>query len=375
MENSNIPQPLWDHEIRAIREPAAEWLWHGFVAGGNVTLLTSLWKAGKTTLLSMLLSRRKQGGTLAGLHVKPGKTAVVSEEPARLWGERARKYDFGGQVCFFTRPFRTIPTLEEWQTLIDRILEVQQQHGIDLVVIDPLAPYLRGENSSKNILESLLPLAELTQRGMAVLLLHHPAKGERPVGQSARGSGALLGHVDVSIEMRHPGGDVLTRRRRFLSLSRHADTPRQLLLELTPEGSDYVPVPEQPGEQVAFNWEAFRLVLEDAPQKLTSRDILVEWPEQFDKPTLVTLRKWLQRAVDNRMVLCEGSGKKSNPFRYWLPEMEAVWKETNPLYEILEQQRKDLKLPFQALHERKRTEASERCDDEGDDGREDVDAA
>ena len=49
-----------------IHEPAADWLLHGFVARGNLTLLTSLWKAGKTTLLSLLLSRRKHDGLLAG---------------------------------------------------------------------------------------------------------------------------------------------------------------------------------------------------------------------------------------------------------------------------------------------------------------------
>src|SRR5579871_1361190 len=101
MMNPSMPQAIWDHEVASLSLPATEWLWQGFVARGNLTLLTSLWKAGKTTLLSMLLSRRKEGGTLAGLAVKPGKTVVVSEEPMELWAERARRYDFGGKVCFF----------------------------------------------------------------------------------------------------------------------------------------------------------------------------------------------------------------------------------------------------------------------------------
>src|SRR5258708_9678650 len=47
---------------------------------------------------------------------------------------------------------------------------------------------------------------------------------------------ALLAHVDVSIEMRCPGGDPLTRRRRVVALSRHQETPRPLLLELNAHG-------------------------------------------------------------------------------------------------------------------------------------------
>jgi hypothetical protein len=112
-------------------------LWDGFVAGGNLTLLTSQWKAGKTTLLSLLLYRRKAGGQLAGLAVKPGKSVVVSEEPLSLWADRARRLDFGGQVCFISQPFRTIPQPDEWQTLLDRIRALHQQHGIDLAVFDP----------------------------------------------------------------------------------------------------------------------------------------------------------------------------------------------------------------------------------------------
>jgi hypothetical protein len=40
--------------------------------------------------------------------------------------ERARHYDFGGNVCFFCRPFRNLPTPQEWQALISRILKLRQ---------------------------------------------------------------------------------------------------------------------------------------------------------------------------------------------------------------------------------------------------------
>jgi hypothetical protein len=286
---------VWDHDLAAIQEPLAQWLWHGLLARGNLTLLTSMWKSGKTTLLSLLLSSRKHGGELAGLAVQPGKTAVITEEHPRLWADRARRCDFGGQVCFFSEPFRTIPTPGEWQTLIDRVGAPHAQHGLDLVVIDPLAPFLCGENQARAVLEALLRLSLLTRLGMAGLVLHHPSKGERRVGYAPRGSGALLGHVDISIELRHPGGDPLTRRRRFLALSRHADTPRQLLLELNAEATDYAPVADTHEDGFQSNWDILRMTLDDAPQKLTRLDILDDWPPDFDKPNAATLAKWLSR--------------------------------------------------------------------------------
>jgi hypothetical protein len=352
MTTNHLPAAIWDAELTALKEPPADWLWHGILARSNVTLLTSQWKAGKTTLLSLLLARRKQGGTLAGLAVQPGKTLVVTEEAPALWADRARRLDFGGQVCFLSRPFSHIPDQREWQALVDRIGELSDQHGIDLVAFDPLAPYLRNENTPRGIYETLLPLTALTRRGLATLLCHHPGKGARPIGQAARGSGALPGHADIVIEMRHPGGNPFTRKRRFLGLSRFAETPRRLLLELDAEGNDYLPVPEDKNDPTGRQWETLLLVLEDAPQKLTRQDILAEWPPDFLRPERVTLWRWLDRAVANNQILCEGSGRKADPFRYWLPQREEVWKQ-DPWYQEFERQRLELKLPFQSLQQKK----------------------
>jgi hypothetical protein len=203
----------------------------------------------------------------------------------------------------------------------------------------------------------LLPLTPLTTSGMAVLAMHHPGKGEPPLGQAARGSGALLAHVDVSMEMRHPGGDPLTRRRRLLSLSRHAATPRQLLLELNPGGTDYTVIPEEQQDGFLAGWYTLKLIFEDAPQKLTREDILGEWPADFDKPSPSNLRKWLIRAVDRALVACEGSGRRADPFRYWLPATEVVWK-ADPLYDLLKEVRRNEK--FRSLTEKKRLAREDR---------------
>src|ERR1700736_2918895 len=61
-----FPQELWDQDLTAASPTGPDWVRHGLLARGHLTLLTELWKTGKTTLLSLLLSRRKQGGSLAG---------------------------------------------------------------------------------------------------------------------------------------------------------------------------------------------------------------------------------------------------------------------------------------------------------------------
>src|SRR5437867_11773464 len=71
-------------------KPAADWLWHGYLAPGNLTLLTSLWKAGKTTLLTGLHQRLATGGTFLDRRCAAGKALVVSGAPPELEADRLR---------------------------------------------------------------------------------------------------------------------------------------------------------------------------------------------------------------------------------------------------------------------------------------------
>src|SRR5262245_22364871 len=92
-------------ELAPASDSPRDWLWHGYLLPGAVTLLTSLWKSGKSTLLSVLLSRLKTGGVLGGLPVRAGRAVIVSEEPAELWWERGRNLALDGHVHWFCRPF------------------------------------------------------------------------------------------------------------------------------------------------------------------------------------------------------------------------------------------------------------------------------
>src|ERR1043165_894510 len=133
---SSLPQVLWDSQLASLPESAAaNWLLPGFIARGNMTLLTSMWKAGKTTLLSHLLARRVNGQPLFGLPVSAGKTVVISEEPRCLWAERCRQFNFGGKLCLIAQPFPHLPSAEQWRGLLGHIGQLHAEHGIDLLVI------------------------------------------------------------------------------------------------------------------------------------------------------------------------------------------------------------------------------------------------
>jgi len=57
MSDVVLPKEIWDNDLTASPPVKTDWLWQGFIAPGNTTLFTSHGKLGKTTLLSIMLSR------------------------------------------------------------------------------------------------------------------------------------------------------------------------------------------------------------------------------------------------------------------------------------------------------------------------------
>jgi hypothetical protein len=314
--------------LRAAASTELSWLWQGYLVPGGVTLLTSQWKAGKTTLLSLLLARLKQGGSLGGLSVSRGKALVLSEEEPALWCQRGRLLDLAGQVHWLCRPFLGKPTREQWLQMLDDVGALRKDTGLDLFVIDTLAAFLPcpDENNATAMLQALAPLRLLSAAGLAVLLLHHPRRAPSAAGQAARGSGALLGFADILIEMGARRGADKSRVRRLRAWSRYQGTPGDLLMELTADGTDYLPVDEaavaEQDDSPAVP-DALRLLLEGAHGKLTRQDLLDGWLPDFQPaPDGSTLNRWLVRAVKSGQVCRDGSGRRNEPFRYWLPQRE-----------------------------------------------------
>ena len=324
-----LPPLQWGMtSLRAGAGNDVRWLWHGYLAPGVVTLLSSQWKTGKTTLTSVLLSRMKAGGSLAGLAVAAGRAVVVSEEPAEQWVRRGGKLDLEEHVGWYCRPFRGRPRPGEWEALLERVAEEATERGVSLAVVDPLAAFYPGksENDACAMLDALAPLQRLAARGLAVLTLHHPSKKEVD-GPSGRGSGALLGCADVLVELRwyrRAGED--DRRRRLVALSRFDETPRQLVVELNAEGTDYLARGSFTEEEFASHWRALQELLRPAERKLTRQEVYRLWPRE-GRPDPGHLYRWLRKAVAGGLLRQDGEGRRHKPFRYWLAENEGRWRQ------------------------------------------------
>jgi hypothetical protein len=321
-------------EMQAAGSGEVKWVWHGYLAAGKITLVTGLWRAGKTTLLSVLLARMKEGGTLGGRAVAAGRAMVVSEEDDTMWLIRGRTLELRPHIRWWCKPFLKKPsgkpTFADWQWLLDQIGREHEQEKIDLLVIDGLAQLspMRSENESGEMLKTLQPLDALTARGMSVWISHHPSKGKPRPGQAARGSGALMGFADIIVEFeRVSRKNMKDARRRLRAFSRFVETPPKWVIEMTPDGADYLSLGESGQPSFEHGWPVLRRIFEDAEGPLTVKQIALRWPAETATPSAATLHRWLERLLPEGEVLREGRGTRSQPHTYQLPGMEMQWQE------------------------------------------------
>jgi AAA domain len=300
--------------LQNLRREPIPWIWDGVVAEDAVTLLSAPEKTGKTTLLSLLLDRRRQGGHLLGRAVRPGRTILCSEENDLLWALRQPPLDFGPQLEFH-RPIGGNPTPGRWRRFIDHLLELGDD-SFDLLVIDTVMSFLPATQNQPGPLRKALNELRVVAGFPAGVLLLHQACAAR---SRSRARGPLAAFADILLDMQIPPGDRLSRRRHFHGVGRYPGTLRHVAAELNPEGTDYLLLTDgPPGAALAPGIEAVRQVLSRSPVPLTRQEIVARWPESEPAPRADSLWRTLQRGCELGLLVRTGAGTRAEAFRYGL---------------------------------------------------------
>ena len=298
----------------AEKKLTVEWLWPGYLARGHITVLTSPWKSGKTTLLVELLRAMGQGEPLLGRPVSPGTAVVLTEELLTVWSVRHDERPFGEGLSLVKFTDDERPTPENW----DHFLKHYDKTGPDLFVVDPLANFLppHAEGNTDLLLRFLGQLRNFARvNGPAVLLLHHPRKDHAAGQTTARGAGVLSSFADILLEFnpdpatRDDGRRILTARSRFV------ETPRRLTLDRDPTGRyQIVDNPERRNDEARL--ALVRDLLADHPAGLTVEALHALWPPGEDRPGRSTLFALLRTACRDGTLMREGQGGPRSPWRY-----------------------------------------------------------
>lgn len=323
--NSEPEDPRWrpiSIDDLPDNEEQIPWVLDGYLASGAVTLLVGLWKAGKTTWLVHLLRAITAGDdTFAGQSLRKCHALVVSEEPAMLWRQRRHRFGLSG-IDVVCRPFLRRPDQHTWERFIAYLAQTVRRQNISLVVFDPLANLwpVNDENDAGQVTAALVPLRGL--EGAAVLLVHHPRKGDAGEGQAARGSGALPGFVEIIVELRRFDAQRREDTRRVLtSYSRFDDTPPELVVDYDPErGYEAIGT-----KRDATAEDRFAIVRRLVVQRFqTAEEIGSQWPVgTVPKPGLRTLSADLKRAFEQGQLARRGAGVKGDPHQYGLSTSDS----------------------------------------------------
>ncbi len=294
------------------------WLWHGYLARGGITMLSALWKAGKTTLLAHLLKSLEAEGSFCGLGVSASRVLYVTEEHEHLWADRRDRVGLKDHVEFLVRPFSMKPRMEEWVAFLVYLQGVCRERAYDLVVFDTISNLwpVKDENDAAKVQEALMPLHHVAENA-AFALVHHLRKGDGKEATASRGSGALPAFVDIIVELRrYEASNRQDCRRVLSSYGRFTETPDELVVELTKEG--YV----AHGDRATLSWREIKDTLASimpvAPPGLTYDQLMDAWPNP-ERPRRQKVLDALREGAEEGLWVYSGAGMKGDPYLYYRP--------------------------------------------------------
>jgi hypothetical protein len=317
-EKSPWPEPIPASALDVEAEEI-DWLWHGCIARGHLTLFSALMKAGKTTVIGHLLKSMQTGALFCGRETAKCKTLIVSEESKTIWRNRRDNLALDDSLYLLCKPMVAKPSQNSWFEFIQYVKTCAEQLQVDLVIFDTIATFApwKSENDSAEVIAALNPLTLLTEAGFGVVLIHHIGKNDSDGGRAARGSTALGGAVDIMLELRRFKPKEITDRRRVLNgLGRFEEIPCELVIELNDDGTTYT----EHGDQKTLAAEelnrAILKLLPSDPPGMTRDETHDALPES-NRPGVGEVGKALQAGVGT-LWHRDGTGKKGDPNRFWL---------------------------------------------------------
>lgn len=300
-----------------------EWLWHGLLAKGEITLLSGREKAGKSTLIFALLSALQTGEPFLCRQTKPCRVLLVEEAPKSVMDEAVQR--FGLHEVLTVLKAHIPPPKQNLPSLCPELAEIVQAEQVDLLVIDTYGSFsgLKGEqeNQAGAVQTALEPLRRLSDGfGVAVLLVHHNNRSD----DEYRGSTALGAFVDTIITFKRAEGN-RPRHRVLEAVGRHTEET-SILIHLEEDGFTYTcEDPEESALQGAL--KAVLRVLDASAEPLTQGELVQLTGLQRQRVSEAVLH-----LTATGEVLRTGRGTRNEPYRYALCGRQIYSAETPSLY-------------------------------------------
>jgi hypothetical protein len=219
--------------LSEVQSRTVEWLWHGRIAVGKVTLVVGDPGLGKSFMTLDMAARVSAGRGFPGagnVPSPPGGVVLLSAEDDLADTIRPRLESAGADLTRITalesiqqndlhdgqaRMFdlgRDLAALEK---------AIRDEPGCRLVIIDPVSAYLGDTDSHKNtsVRAVLAPLAELARcLSVAVIAVSHLRKGEGSAIHRTMGSLAFVAAARAAFAVTRDPDDATGRRRLLIPI-------------------------------------------------------------------------------------------------------------------------------------------------------------
>jgi hypothetical protein len=237
-ETDSIPLHLSDAgELAQRPERPVPWALPNAVGRGVLSLLSAPPGGGKGWWTWGLLRAVQDGGTFFGLPAhrlthrpwwwawgrgRPARVLWVTEEGEQTFARAARRFGIApGLVKTLRRD--QVPAGLPWEELVRLVRRRAWRERCALVIFDTVRAWCPQAEQSPEAANAVMQTVrkELTGPGLAVLFVHHDTKQGGTFGRGVSGTYALVGAVDILIELRRVSDDPADPRRRMVTSRRY----------------------------------------------------------------------------------------------------------------------------------------------------------
>lgn len=309
--------------IQQIEDEDVTWIARGYAGVGLVTELDGKVKqSGKTTLATALCRSILTSAPFLDEPTTYTPVVYLTEQSGPSFKRNLRRAGLLGRTDLHILLWNRVTDLK-WSQVVALAVARAKEVGAKCLIVDTLGQFSGVHGDSENhagaaldVLKPLQAAAGTPENPMAVVVLRHDRKAGGDVGDSARGSSAYSGAVDIILRLSRvntaePGHE---RQRILESLSRFEETPARMLIELD-EG--------EPFEYRAIG--DVNLIREHRRRTEVLEALPTTPDEALDREQLLQLvhMAWsdllrvLNQLQHDRDVIRIGAGRQGNPYRYY----------------------------------------------------------
>jgi hypothetical protein len=305
------------------RIPKPTWVVDKFLMAENVTVLTSLWKNGKSTLIADLIRCLCRGEPFLGLPCRASRVHLISEERFGLWHDRIGAWSLGQRLRIWQQPqlnFASGPgSLQHFfEDVSDEFYRTQNRRPDDglqslpkVVIVDPLSAILApGTENDPQVIVKLFEQIDRYFPLATVIIVHHPPKNASPYAPGGRGSSLLSTLPSTLIDVKPFSPNPVDAFRRRLIVRSRFPTISELAYEYDPATRTHRRIDDTTVEYEVRNVE---WLLARHPNGLTIPAMIDRWPTK-PAPHRGTLARQLTLALADGRIEKSGAGSRYEPF-------------------------------------------------------------